>query len=231
MALRIRRQKSVWLGTKIILIFFIFLLACPLASPETLKLKSGKIVHGKILNRSERSIELDVGLDFPITYYSDEILEITEDKSAVSTAEDTTIPKINPKISQADGLEQKGLSLIENGDMNGGLALIRQAIAVDPQGNRHLNLGGILFGNAVSLFKDDKKDEAMPMFREAEKEIQEAIKLFNPDEETILLSQAYDMLGEMYAKAFDDKAKAREFYKKSLSFYGNPQAEDALKAL
>ena len=202
---------------------------------DTIKLKSGKIVHGTIRERNSRLVELDVGLDFPITYYFDEIQEVNEDgsKKPMDTVFGTSVPlkTSNMGALKADEIEQQGLAMIDEGKMEDGLVLLRQALIMDPKASRHLTLGGILFGNGVALSKTAQKEEALKIFREAEKEIQEAITMFDPDEEKTLLSQAYSLLGQMYANAFADPSKAKEFYERSLSFYANPEAQQGLDAL
>jgi tetratricopeptide (TPR) repeat protein len=200
------------------------------ARAETITLKSGKVVEGKIVERDSRSVQLDVGLDFPITYYLDEIKTISENSATPVSS------KVPPAVSdtdahKADVLEQKGLGLIDDGRMDDGIQLLREAIRIDPQANRHLNLGSILFGNGVALQKKGNSDEAVKTFKEAESELQQAIKQFDPNGETTFLSEAYNLLGEIYAHGFNDKAKAKNFYEKSLSFYDNPDAKRGLAAV
>ncbi len=216
-------------------ILFAFFLVSPNVWPDTIKLKSGKIIQGTIRERNARLIQLDVGLDFPITYYFDEIQDVIEDSQGPSSDQVSAMPApikaSNAKADKANEIEQQGLAMIDDGKMDEGLALLRQAIDMDPTASRHLSLGGILFGNGVALSKEGNKEAALKIFREAEKEIREATITFDPNEEKTLLSQAYYLLGEMYANAFGDQSKAKEFYEKSLSFYANPEAQHALDGL
>jgi tetratricopeptide (TPR) repeat protein len=226
------KQKKV--NSRIFLVLLTVLFYSPLAPADTLKLKSGKTVHGKIVERTSTALQMDVGLDFPITYYLDEIKEISPDAAVTPTSSQkpsVAAPVVDAQEGQADKMEQEGLTLIDEGQMDQGLERLRQAIRLDARANRHLNLGSILLGNGVSLQKQGKSDEALKIFKEAETELQQAIKDFNPDEETTFISEAYNLLGEMYANALQDKDKAKAFYKKSLSFYENPAAERALKNL
>lgn len=230
-AIFFRRDRS---RSRIAVILFTLFLVCPNVWSDTIKLKSGKIVHGTIRERNSRLIELDVGLDFPITYYSDEVQEvIVDDQKASSDTAPTPAPQKNSGANngKADEIEQQGLALIDDGKMDDGVALLRQAVTMDPKASRHLTLGSILFGNGVTLSKGGNNQEALKIFHEAEKEIQEATAMFDPNAERTLLSQAYYLLGEMYANAFDDKSKAKEFYEKSLSFYANPKAQQGLDAI
>lgn len=205
-----------------------FLLYSPSVYSETIILKSGKTVEGKISSRSEKSIEVDVGLGFPITYYMDDIQSIAPDNQPQSTASTAVSAS---KVDEADRLEQEGLELIDAGDMDKGIGLLRRSIEMDPKANRHLNLGTVLSGNGVSLFKSGKKSEAVKVLKQSKDELQKAIQMFDPDQESIFLSQAYYLLGEMHAQAFDDAKSAREYFQKSISFYDNPAADRGLKAL
>jgi len=217
------------------------LLCLTMVSPcvwaDRLTLKSGKVVEGKIVERTDQAIQLDVGLDFPITYYTDEIKDIAQspagasDKSSspssparLSAADDST-------ESKADQVEQQGLDLIDQGQVDQGVKLLHEAIGLDPQANRHLNLGAILIGNGVALQKQGKSDEALKDFQEAESELQQAIKTFDPNGETTFISEAYNLLGEMYANALHDKIKAKTYFEKSLSFYDNPAAKRGIESL
>ena len=214
-------------------ILFFVLLVSPPAHPDTLILKSGKTVQGTIRERNDKSVQLDVGLDFPITYYLDEVQKIVPDNqtNASNNGAKLSAGVLHINSDEADDLEQQGLDLIEAQKMDEGIVLLRKAVTLDPKANRHLNLGTILSGNGVSLFKQGKKESALKILKESESEIKQAIKTFNPNQENTFLSQAYYLLGEMYAQAFGDSAGAREYYTQSISFYNNPAAERGLKAL
>ena len=209
--------------------FFFVMNPSAVFSLDKVVLKSGKIVEGTIEERNDRFIQLNVGLNFPITYYNDDVKEIILEQKHSSFNE---VLSLNGSVDQqADNLEQKGLSLIDEDKMEEGLTLLRKAVAMNPKADRHLNLGAILSGNGVSLFKKDRKKEAEAVFKESERELQQAIKLFNPKTESIFLSQAYFLLGELYAQGLNNKIQAREFYEKSNSLYPNPSAERGLNAL
>lgn len=196
------------------------------AYSETLILESGRTVHGKVLERTDKTIKIDVGLDFPITYYLDEVDRVENDSPPQQDAK--------PERSQEDdanALELQGLELIDQEKMNEGIELLRKAIGLDPKPNRHLNLGAILSGNGIAMFKEGRKDEAVVLFKEAEGELNKAIDLFDPKKESTFLSQAYYLLGELYAQALSDPDKAREYYQKSLLLFENPAAQRGLKAI
>jgi tetratricopeptide (TPR) repeat protein len=212
---------------KTVLIFSFIFLSSFSAIADTLILKSGKTVQGAIRERTAKSIQIDVGLDFPITYYPDEVKDIILDNQI----NDADKPASVKNALQADAIEGQGLDLIEAGKMDEGIVLLRKAIALDPKANRHLNLGTILSGNGVALFKQGDKKAAVKTLKESEGEIKDAIKMFDPKQESIFLSQAYYLLGEMYAKGFENPVGAKEYYEKSIVFYSNPAAERGLKAL
>jgi tetratricopeptide (TPR) repeat protein len=222
------------LPCRILSVLLAVLFSATSAWAETITLKSGKVVEGKIVDRDSRSIQLDVGLDFPITYYLDEIKTISEAPSkpaAAPSVSGSTLAASDEQAHKADDIEQQGLGLIDDGHMDQGVKLLREAIKIDPQANRYLNLGSILFGNGVALQKQGQSDEAAQTFKEAEDQLQQAIKRFDPNGETTFLSEAYNLLGAIYANGFNDKTKAKAFYEKSLSFYDNPEAKRGLAAL
>lgn len=192
---------------------------------ETVVLKSGKSVKGVIKEKTDKTILLDVGLDVPMTYYLDDVKEIIPD----SASQKADSASSNDK--QADALEQKGLDLIEKGQMQEGLTSLRKAVELSPQADRHLNLGSILFGNGVAAFKQGHKDEALSIFQETQQELKKSIDLFDPKTQQMFVGQAYFMLAEMQAQGFDNPKKARVLYEKSLFFYPNPAAERALQQL
>jgi tetratricopeptide (TPR) repeat protein len=209
-----------------LVIFFIFVLRLPIADAETLILESGRTVHGKVLERTDKTIKIDVGLDFPITYYLDEVDRVeTEGPAQQETKSERS------QEDDANALELQGLDFIDQNKMVDGIELLRKAIGMDPKPNRHLNLGAILSGNGIALFKEGRKDEAAGIFKEAESELNKAIGLFDHKKEITFLSHAYYLLGELHAQAFGNPAKAREYYQKSISLYENPAAQRGLKAL
>lgn len=208
-----------------LILFSVFFLSPLNAHCEIILLKSGKSIEGVIKEQSDKSILLDVGLNFPITYYLDEINEIVSQKTHQAESGHLSM------IQQADALEQKGLNLIEQGAMQEGLVTLRKAIELSPEANRYLNLGSILFGNGVAAFKRGNIDEAVSIFRNAQYELEAAIRLFDRNSQQMFLAQAYFLLGEMQAQGFKDEKSARKFYEQSLSFYVNPAVERRLKQL
>ena len=102
---------------------------------------------------------------------------------------------------------------------------------MDPSGNRQLNLGSILFGNGVELFKNGKTEKGKEVLRQSEEQLLKAVQGLDKAKDAILLSQAYFLLGEMYANAFLDVSKAKAYYQKSLSLFEHDGAKAALAKL
>ena len=133
--------------------------------------------------------------------------------------------------SQADDLEDKSAQAIDDGDMNQGLDFMIRSIAIDPSPMRRMIYGSVLFGNGVSVFKDSDQEKGKEILRQAEIQLLKAIQAFNPNKDQVSLSQCYFFLGEMYANAFGDKVKAKEYYKKAVDLNDYSGAKDALNKL
>ena len=200
------------------IIVSIFLLGfSSMVCAETVKLKSGQTVEGKIISQDKTSLRLDVGLQTPITYFLDEIQAISLE---------------NPQLThQANKLESQAIDFIDNDNMDKGIALMARATELDPTPMRRMNYGSILFGNGVEYFKNGDKVEALRALHEAENQLSQAIAAFHPKRDQQFLAQAYFLLGEIYSNAFADPRKARDFYQISLSYYYNQGAKEALETL
>ncbi|MBL8013704.1 MAG: tetratricopeptide repeat protein [Candidatus Omnitrophica bacterium] len=206
----------------------VVLISCLISSEvssETILFKSGKSITGVIKEKTDKSIILDVGLDVPMTYYLDDVKDILSDKTHKANETDGSGDK------QADALEKEGLNLIELGQMQEGLSLLKKAIDLSPQADRHLNLGSVLFGNGVAAFKQGQKDKALRIFQDSQQELEKAISLFDKKTQQMFLGQAYFMLAEMQSQGFGNIHEANKLYEQSLFFYPNPAAERALKQL
>lgn len=133
--------------------------------------------------------------------------------------------------AQADQLETQAVDLIDNDQMTEGMALMKQAVDIDPTPMRHMNYGSILFGNGVVDYKNGNKEQGLHTLYEAQDELAQAISGFNPRKEGVFIAQAYFLLGEMYLNAFDNPTKAKIFYRKALLYYPNQGARSALQKL
>lgn len=91
------------LGMKKILIFAILSLCAPLADAETIYLKNGKVIEGKITERRSNLIKIDTGLGLSVPYYRDEIERILglEEENAVLVPEPQ--PEVVLRIQKVEG--------------------------------------------------------------------------------------------------------------------------------
>ncbi len=69
---------------KLICLLVLFLIPA-LVFAETIQLKSGKTIEGKIVERTDKYIKVDIGIGMDITYFLDEIENTKEEVLAVQT--------------------------------------------------------------------------------------------------------------------------------------------------
>jgi len=142
------------------------------------------------------------------------------------------VPVLAETIAQqADRMENQAVAAIDAGQMEKGLLLMRRAIALDPAPSRELNYGSVLFGNGVSFFKGGQKDKGQEILAQARGHLLKAVEGFDKTKDALFLGQAYFLLGEIERNGFADAPKAKEYYKKSLSFYDHEGAKAALQQL
>lgn len=206
---------SVWL-----FMFAILITSASNGAAEVIFLKSGAHVEGKILKEDKKTVVIDAGVDVPVTYFRDEIKSIEKD-----------LPFDPLATRHADELEAKAVELIDANQMSQGLDLMRQALILGPTAQRHMNYGSILFGNGVLLFKEDKKEQGRNALRQAEEELNKAIGGFDKDKDAFFMAQCFYLLGEMYANAFEDKVKAKDYYQEAVDLAAHAGAQKALTKL
>ncbi len=195
------------------------------AYAELIKLNSGQQVEGKILKEEKDSILVDAGIDTPVTYFRDEIKEITADLKP------SDLP-VDPQLRlQADALEAQALELIDTNKMTEGLAKIRQAIGMDPSPHRLMNYGSILFGNGVAQYRKGMIDDAKIILRDAQTQLNKAIEGFNKTNDAAFIGQSYFLLGEIESNAFNNLTKAKEYYTQAVSICAHDSAKAALAKL
>ncbi|MEI7997993.1 MAG: hypothetical protein WCH62_00590, partial [Candidatus Omnitrophota bacterium] len=182
-------------------------------------------VKGKIIRQDKNSIQVDVGLQTPFTYFLEEIKQILPDRPHHEKTKGTS------RNHQADQLEKKAVELIDENKMDEGMALMKQAVVLDSSPMRHMNYGSILFGNGVEDYKSKNQEQALKTLSEAQQELRAAIEGFNPKKEGIFLAQAYFLLGEIYLNAYSDRIRAKEYYQKAVFYYDNQSAKAALEKL
>mgnify|MGYP001562363358 CR=1 FL=1 len=86
---------------KFALIIGILFLTAHTAAAESIRLKSGRTVEGEILTRTDDSITIDVGIGVPVTYYLDEIENISKGTPAPSSGQ------IPPRLVSEPGSTEK----------------------------------------------------------------------------------------------------------------------------
>lgn len=200
--------------------FAILITSASNGAAEVIFLKSGAHVEGKILKEDKKTVVIDAGVDVPVTYFRDEIKSIEKD-----------LPFDPLATRHADELEAKAVELIDANQMSQGLDLMRQALILGPTAQRHMNYGSILFGNGVLLFKEDKKEQGRNALRQAEEELNKAIGGFDKDKDAFFMAQCFYLLGEMYANAFEDKVKAKDYYQEAVDLAAHSGAQKALTKL
>ncbi len=138
----------------------------------------------------------------------------------------------DPKSSDANKTGNQGITLIQEGKMNEGLALMKKATELTPEDpGWHMNYGSMLYSQGSSLLKGGSLDESLPLIKEAEKELVLAAQLFEGQKgQNISAGQCYFLLGDIYYYVLEDKMKAKDFYVKSVTTNpGQQEAQDALK--
>ncbi|MBU2541206.1 MAG: hypothetical protein KJ593_04830 [Candidatus Omnitrophica bacterium] len=76
---------------KVCLLLFLLLLIDSSVSAETIKLKSGKTVEGKIVTMTDKYIKVDIGINVNIMYFLDEIEKVDKGETEDSQVEDYTV--------------------------------------------------------------------------------------------------------------------------------------------
>ena len=203
----------------ILAIAFMLTSASPSAA-EVIFLKNGKHIEGKIVKEDSKSVVIDVGIELPVTYYRDEIRGIEKE-----------FPVDPLAVSQADAMEAKAVELIDQGKMSEGLDLMRQALVLAPSAQRHMNFGSILFGNGVMLFKNGQQEQGRNMLRQSEEALTKALAAFDKERDAFFMAQCFYLLGEMYSHAFQDEAKAKDYYTEAVALVSHPGATKALNDL
>ena len=202
-----------------------------LALAEIIELKSGQIVEGKITHQDRNSIQIDVGIHIPVTYFFDEIKRILPDRPESPQKQDVqTFPSTAGLAArQAGYMEKQAIEMINADKMDEGVSLMQQAVESAPTPMRHMNYGSVLFGKGVKEFKEGNQKQAREILRKAERELSEAITGFDTKKDGVFLAQAYFLLGEIYLNAYSDKGRAKIFYQKALLYYDHKGARNALE--
>jgi len=136
---------------------------------------------------------------------------------------------IFPQDISANTIGNKGLALIKKGEFDKGLKLVKKASIIEPEKpDWHMNYGSMLFTKGQSVLQAGNRKEGEAIFKEVEKELLLAIKLFK-EEDNIMKSQCFFLIGDVYFFVFKEREKAQHSYQKALEHY--PKHGGAMKAI
>ncbi len=132
---------------------------------------------------------------------------------------------------ETNQLTNKGLALIQQGQWDEGLNLLKEAIAKDPKEHSlHMNYGGMLMESGKRLLSQGNATKAQETFKAAEKELSSAIELMGEDAAfSPIKSHCYFLLGDIYFYAYSQEDQAKIFYENALKV--DPDNQSATKAL
>ena len=141
---------------------------------------------------------------------------------------------VSDKYAEANKLIPEAGKLINAGDLDGGLKILKQTILIAPEEpDLHMNYASVLFVKAQRLFQSGYNESAKEIFSEVEKELTLAIKLYEQDQlkdkNGHSKAQCYFLLGDIYYHVYEDKVKAQSLYQKALGY--NPDHAGAAEAL
>lgn len=138
---------------------------------ETIVLKTGKTVEGKIVEKTNEYIKVDFQ-GVPVTYFIDEIESVDETKSVDETEQSL------PVITEEESSQENNLTLVQpetaeeyfkrgidsngKGDFAQGLSDLSKAIEIDP------NFAGAYGSRAFVYYKAKEYDKAWEDVRKAE---------------------------------------------------------------
>ncbi|MDP2905858.1 MAG: hypothetical protein Q8O22_06125, partial [Candidatus Omnitrophota bacterium] len=200
----------------VLLIVCLFLTSIP-SFAETIILKSGKKIEGKIVERTDKYIKVDSGIGVDVIYFLDEIGKI---EGEVAAAPQSPAENKAEKTSVAQ-YDSEAFLRIKEGKLEEGLSLLKQATILEPKnGLPHMNYGSMLLVRGQMLLKEGKTEEAKSILKEAEKELLSAIQQSGTATvDAITKGQSAFLLGDIYCFIYKDGIKAKEFYKKSLEYF------------
>ncbi|MFH1360712.1 MAG: hypothetical protein ABIJ41_06710 [Candidatus Omnitrophota bacterium] len=138
--------------SKYSLLAFIVSLTVSWASAETIQFKSGKTLKGKIIEQTSDFIKVDIGIDMPVTYYRDEILNIEND--IPSDSEASHDQQSHPPIeilkpdSPPEGISNQLLNVYEmknEAQLKGDLQTMMSFLSLNKKGQLAKTLDGVAF--------------------------------------------------------------------------------------
>ncbi len=149
--------------------------------------------------------------------------EIVKDAQAMTAAIDS---KGTPQ-ARANAKGNRGVALIQQGDLDGGLALIKEATKLDPTNpGWHLNYASFLGMKAV---RSANAKEKISLSDETIRELEEAIKYFDKKKDQEVIAHCYFLLGDINFYGKDNLKEAKKNYEKSFDYSpNNAEARDGI---
>lgn len=207
------------------ILLLMFLSSTPLILAETIVLKSGKSVEGKIIEKTDKSIKVDIE-GIIVTYYLDEIENINSDELDYSVSRGTPkIDKTDETVLPNDAVHRMysdmihtGVMYCKQGQYEQGINRFKEAINVDP----NISLAYENLGHAYDHI--GKRKEAIEMLEKAAQ--------LNPSSASV-----YQNLGNAYAnsrrykEAKESFQKAKELSERSGDFESVKVAEQGISAV
>lgn len=149
---------------KMLILIGILSLATSFSLAETIKLKSGKVWTGKIIDRTDKLIKIDMGFGVPVTYYLDEIESI--EKEQPSQAQKAAQPESRSTPAASIYVNEKyGISIVGPKEWN------MENLKEKKKGNYKLLVSflrpGIKkdsFPSSISVYVEDEPEDTKQAF-------------------------------------------------------------------
>lgn len=192
---------------RIIIFLPVFLIVISCVFAETILLKSGKTIDGKIVEKTDKYIKIDFD-GIPLTYYFEDIQSI--DGQLLDNYTYLSSKHLKPSVEKnQDAITSYGLGIdsMVAGQPNNGIAYFKKALQIDPNFAMAHAAIGLAY---VSLKK----------YAQAEPHLKKAVEL-DPDNPS--MAEIYVCLGMNYFDAkgkdyleFDEIAKSIPLFKKAI---------------
>ncbi len=117
---------------------------------------------------------------------------------------------------ETNRLGNKGLELIQKGNWDEGLALMKKATTAAPEdASWHMNYGSMLMMRA----QKSGGEEVTRLCKESEAELKKAVGLLTGEKDNILRAQCYFLIGDIYFYPYQKPVEAKPYYEKALKEY------------
>jgi len=156
-------------NNSLILLLTVVLCLPILSFAETIVLKSGQKVEGKIIEKTDKYIKIDFQ-GIPITYFIDEIERIDKNSSIIKTyegiasqADKESKESLEKNPSSTQALNDRGIAYRMNGDQEKAIECFTRAIEIDSTNAESYSHRGMSYANS----KVKKWDLALADFNKA----------------------------------------------------------------